>query len=76
MSGARPHTEGHYWAKQTGSANPEYAENLLGDWEVVQTYDNGGETFNLRVFIPGQLQSETVESFIWGPRVIRPASLL
>jgi hypothetical protein len=65
-----PHTEGHYWAKQIRSDNPETC--LSNAWEVVQTFDNGGDTFELRVFVPGQEASEAMSSFIWGPRVIAP----
>ena len=69
---ARPHSEGHYWAKQTASCDLSYEESITGSWEVVQTYDNGGEGFNLRVFVPGCAHSEPVDNFVWGPRVIAP----
>jgi len=67
-----PHTEGHYWAKQIDTCDAANADNLSGRWEVVQTFDNGGTGFNLRVFVPGQNRSEDVSSFEWGPRVIAP----
>lgn len=70
---ATPHTEGHYWAKQIDSRDEEHRESLTGEWEVVQTFDNGGSSFDLRVFVPGRELSEDVSSFIWGPRVVRPA---
>lgn len=69
----RPHDEAHYWAKQINSRDPGYIESLTGEWEVVQTYDNGGSTFDLRVFVPGRDLSEDLSCFVWGPRVVRPA---
>ena len=68
----RPHTEGHYWALQTASDDMD-PDELSGQWEVVQTFDNGGDAFNLRVFVPGVEKSEPVEHFTWGPRVVAPA---
>ncbi|MEG3175818.1 hypothetical protein U1872_06220 [Sphingomonas sp. RB3P16] len=68
----RPHTEGHYWAKQTRS-DIHAGADLSGDWEVVQTFDNGDAQFNLRVFVPGQTESEDIQNFEWGPRVVAPA---
>lgn len=65
-----PHTEGHYWAKQISSDDICYEPS--GEWEVVQTFDNGGDKFELRVFVPGLEMSESVSNFEWGPRVIAP----
>lgn len=69
---AYPLCEAHYWAKQIASRDPEYLESLPGNWEVVQTFDNGGAALDLRVFVPGRELSEDVSSFEWGPRVIAP----
>lgn len=68
-----PHDEAHYWAKQIASQDADYADSLSGEWEVVQTFDNGGSGFDLRVFVPGSAISEDLSSFVWGPRVVRPA---
>ena len=68
----KPHTEGHYWAKQIASEHDDYAENLSGTWEVVLTYDNGGGSFDLRVLVAGHEFSDHVDNFQWGPRVIAP----
>jgi hypothetical protein len=68
---ALPHCEGHYWAKQTATEHGDAME-LSDAWEVVQTFDNAGIGFALRVLVPGVPRSEPVENFQWGPRVIAP----
>jgi hypothetical protein len=65
----KPHCAAHYWAKMIATQT----DNDIPDgWEVVQTFINSNSPFELRVFVPGQSESEPLDNFEWGPRVIAP----
>lgn len=67
-----PKTPGHYWAKWriADDGTPEGDEQTPSDaWEVVQVFLNQIDHDNpehLRVAVPGQVMSQSIENFYWG----------
>lgn len=76
-----PEQPGHYWAKLKLADNPDH--NSVS-WEVVQVYDNyprpwceadieSGEC--MLACVPGIVEAQAIDLFVWGPKVTRPKEL-
>lgn len=68
-----PKKAGHYWAqwRVADDGTPEGEEQTPSmSWEVVQVFENCDDTDDpehLRVSVPGQAKSQSIENFFWGP---------
>lgn len=76
-----PSREGFYWARWQKPASGTADEGEMccpEQWEVVQVFTNGWRTDSphyYMVFVAGVEKAQPLDHFVWGPEVIRPASL-
>lgn len=72
---AVPETEGYYWAKWLVASDGTVDADVLcpsDEWEVVQVFENVGDTDRLGVAVTGVECSQSLENFVWGHGPLAP----
>lgn len=76
-----PRKEGFYWAQWriADEGTPEGDEQTPSTtWEVVFVFENCSDTDDpewLKVLVPGQSKSQSLENFFWGPGPLSPPNV-